>query len=334
MPEIGNTYTTLMDVAKTLDPQSRAAVVAEVLSKINEILGTIHMGPGNHPKGNQVTYRTSEPAPERRRINRGVGIGKATTEQFVDTMGAYELYVPVDVRAIPPGADVNAFRFQQARAVINGFSKKVVDDLFYGNEAITQDGFTGLTPRYNSLGGKFGGQIVDCGGTGGNNTSIWILTTGEDYTFAMYPTGSAAGIFHENQGEKDWPDPAAPYKFFKAWVDFFKWDIGLTVNDYRGNVRLANIDVPSLANAGKAAYSGPDLALYLIDAMVKLPVDHNARRFIYCNPTVAAALRKIALSKAASTVTIETFNGRPVTHVDGIPVMRVDGIYNSEARVV
>ena len=40
--------------------------------------------------------------------------------------------------------------------------------------------------------------------------------------------------------------------YFWAWVDHYKWELGLTVRDWRYNVRLANIDVSDLSTVNAA----------------------------------------------------------------------------------
>lgn len=332
MPELANMYATLLDVAKRLDPGGRVAMVSEVLSQVDDIVLTANYMQGNLPLGNRVTLRSSLPTPSRRRVNKGVKRGKSTTEQFVDTIEMLEVYSDVDTRAILPGVDVEQYRQDEDTAFIAGCTKQVARDIIYGNESTEPDAFTGIAPRYGSLSGKYKDQIVDAGGTGGNNTSLYLMTWGRMHSSLVYPVGSKAGIDVRNLGEIRVYDSAGdPYQ---ALSTLYKWDVGLTIAEYRGNARLANIDVPALANAGKSGYSGPDLVNLIIDLLAKRRgLTTLGKPFFYCNATLAAALRKLALDKAKN-FTIEEVFGRKVTVIDGIPVMQEDAILNTEARVV
>ena len=332
MPSIGNTYATLLDVAKRLDPDGRVALVGEVLSQTDEMVEVMNFREANMPLGNRVTLRTSLPTPSRRFVNRGVKRGKSTTEQFVDTIEMNELYIDTDVRAILPGVSVDQYRWSEDMAAIAGFTKQVARDLLYGNEASEPGSFTGLAPRYGSLSGKYKDQIVDAGGTGWTNTSLYLVTTGDEHTSCVYPIGAKAGLDIRNLGEQRVYDKNGDP--FQAFSTLFKWDIGLSIKEYRSNARLANIDVSALANAGKAGYTGPDLPNLIIDLLGKVRGNKLGKRFLFANPTLATAIRKLALTKASGNIAIDEFCGRKVAFIDNIPVMTEEAILNTEDRVV
>ena len=118
----------------------------------------------------------------------------------------------------------------------------------------------------------------------------------------------------------------------------YKWDLGLTVRDWRHVVRLANIDVTALNGANP-----PDLLEALTRGLHRLPTQPigqmgkpspMGRTVIYCNRTVRTWLDIQAAAKSNLMLSLKQFAGRPVTSLRGIPIRTCDAIVNTEARLV
>lgn len=105
----------------------------------------------------------------------------------------------------------------------------------------------GLSPRYNALSGfDCAENVLDFGGTGGANTSIWLCGWGEDTLHGIFPKGSQAGLQIKDLGEQTLLDDNGGH--YQGYRSHFKWDCGLSLRDWRYAVRICNIDTASFAD--------------------------------------------------------------------------------------
>ena len=114
----------------------------------------------------------------------------------------------------------------------------------------------------------------------------------------------------------------------------FCWDVGLTLRDYRGVSRVANIDVSELRADHTAG--GADLIDYMIDAYYKLqnPGMGEGRTIIYTNITGLKFLHKQARKEENVELSNTKIEGKPVTTFMELPIHRADALLNTEERVV
>jgi hypothetical protein len=212
-------------------------------------------------------------------------------------------------------------------------SQEVASQIIYGNGTTEPEKFTGLAPRFNDLGAVNGGQIVDAGGTGADNTSIWFVTWSDDTCHLLYPEGTSAGVSREDKGEQRVLDGSNNAYYVKE--ECFTQHVGLTVRDWRQVARVANIDVSDL-QAGSV-----DIYKYMRQAFWKLKKHRisGGRIAIYCNADVLEALDADSTpttSTSASFVrlTPTEVDGMEVMSYRGFPVRQVDAILNNEAQIV
>jgi hypothetical protein len=299
------------------------------------------------PTGHKTTVRTGLPTATWRLLNYGVPNSKSTTAPVIDTTGNLEAYALVDKDIADLNGNSAEFRASENVAFLEGMNQQVATTLIYGNTAVNPERFMGLAPRYSSVTAATSGtagQVVDMGGTGSTNTSVWIVTWGANATHGIFPKGKTTGLQHFDMGE--WPVADAAGNTYQAYRDRFKWEIGLSVRDWRYNVRLANIDV-TLLNGGSAA----NLINGLVRGLYRLPTASpqvNAVQtsdtpsiqgamgstVIYCNRVVRTYLDLQAMNKTNVLLTMEQFQGRVVTMFRGLPIRTVDAILNTEARIV
>ena len=150
-------------------------------------------------------------------------------------------------------------------------------------------------------------------------------------THLLYPKGSVAGFKHQNLGEDTVSDGNGGE--FQAYRDHFKWDIGLSVRDWRANARIANIDVTALTKDGA---TGADLIELMVDAyyLIDNSMQADGRTVIYCNRTIQTFLHKQAMNAKNVNLTIGEYAGKKIPEFLGMPIKRCDALLNTEARVV
>lgn len=330
MATIGADLPTLLDMMKSRDPKGNTLKVIEQKAKWNDIRSDAIYVECNNGSKHISSMRTGIPEPAFRKYNQGVQPSKATQVQVEDTTAMMEDYGEVDAALARKHADPMAYRASQSKAKLQGFNQKSARYTFYGNTATEPEGFLGLAPRFDDLSAPSGANIVDAQGTGSTNTSIYFVTWSEETCHLIYPENSIIGFQHKDLGEttKEFSDGS----MMQVLRDHFREDIGLAVPDWRGVSRIANIDVDDLT---KDASAGADLIDYMIDAYYRLqnPEMTDGRVRIYCNRTIQTFLHKQAMNGKNVNLTIEQYEGKPVTKFLGYPIRRDDSLINTEGRV-
>ena len=325
------TMPTLLDKFSREDSQKKIMKIVELMAKRNDILMDAEYQECNDGSKHKTTMRSGLPEPAWRLFNRGVQPSKSTTVPVIDTTGMMEDYGLVDKALADLSGNADAFRVSENMAKLQGFNNKAARYMFYGKTASEPEAFLGLAPRYNDLSAESGANIVDAGGTGSTNASIWFVTWGELTTHLLYPKGSVAGFQHRFLGEDTVRDENGGE--FQAYRDHFKWDIGMSVRDWRANARVANIDVSALTKDGA---SGADLIDLMIEAYYRIdnPEQGEGRTVIYANRTIQTYLHKQAMNAKNVNLSIGEYAGKKIPEFLGIPIKRVDALLNTEARVV
>lgn len=327
------TAVTLQDFSKRLDANGKIEKgIIEVLNQTNEILEDMLWVEGNLPTGYKSTIRNGLPSVAWRMLNYGVPVSKSETTQVTDTCGMLEAFSQVDKDLAELNGNSVEWRLSEEKPFLESMNQTMAHTLFYGDTTVNAERFVGLAPRYSKLTGSDAGtkdNIINGGGSGSNNTSIWLVCWGDNTAHGIYPKGTKAGLTAENLGLETVTD--ANGGLYRAFRSHFQWKCGLTVRDWRYVVRIANIDVTALT---KNASAGADLIDLLIQ-MVETPPNLNlGRPVIYCNKTIRSFLRRQIANKNNVHLSIGEVAGKKVIQFDEIPVRRCDQIGNNEAAVV
>lgn len=322
---------TLIDLAKAIDPKGQIANVVEVLASTNDIIQDATFVEANDRTSHKHTIRTGYADATWRKYYGGVQPSKGSTAQVVDGLGMLESYAEADAALVDAAPNPAAFRLIEDRAHIEGMNNEFAQTLFYGNEGTAPAEFTGLAPRYNSLSAQNALNIVDHGGSGSDNTSIWLCIWGPNTGFCLYPRGAkGGGIEVTDKGVVTIENADGSNGRMEAYRTHYKWHVGFTVRDWRYFVRVANVDVSDLATVANTK----NLVTSMIRASERIPAFGMGRAAWYVNRGVREALRLGILEKVSNNLSWETVEGQRVMMFDGIPVRRCDAIVNTEARVV
>lgn len=326
-----STMPTLIDKFNREDSTKKVMKIVELMAKRNDILQDAEYQECNDGSKHKTTMRSGIPEPTWRMFNQGIQPSKSTTVPVLDTTGMMEDYGLVDKALADLSGNADAFRTSENMAKLQGFNNKAARYMIYGNTQAEPQAFLGLAPRYNDKSAESGANIVDAGGTGSTNTSIWFVTWGEMSTHLPYPKGSVAGFQHKFLGQQT--ARADNGGDFEAYRDHFKWDIGMSVRDWRANARIANIDVTQLTRDGA---TGANIIDLMIDALYRIdnPEQGEGRTIIYANRTIQSWLHKQAMNSKNVNLTLGEYGGKKIPEFLGIPIKRIDAILNTEARVV
>lgn len=352
MATLGTNALTYADWAKRTETGYKIGMIIEMLSLTNEIMTDMIVMEGNLPTGNKTVVRTGLPTATWRLLNSGIQPTKSTTAPIIDTCGNLEAESQLDVDVAKLASDQATFRLTESMAFLEGMSQQMASTLIYGSTAVNPERFTGLTPRYNTVQtalAQSANNVIDMGGVGSDNTSIWIVTWGSQTTCGITPKGAPTGLSHTDRGEQrvqDVNQAFATGAYFWAYVDHYKWQLGLQVRDWRFNVRLCNIDVSDLQTVNAA-----NIINGIVRGLNRLPTTGAGitstqtsdapsiqgmmgNTVIYCNRTIKTYLELQAMNKTNVLLQLEQYDGKAVTKFRGVPVRTVDAILNNEARVV
>ena len=322
---------TLLDLKKRLDPDGSIARIVELLNEQNEVLEDMGWVEGNLETGHRTTIRSGLPTPTWRKLYGGVQPTKSRTVQVTDNTGMLEAYAEVDKALADLNGNTERFRMSEDAAHIEGMNQEMVSTLFYGNEGSEPEAFTGLAPRFNDTTAENGDNIILGGGSGADNTSVWLVVWGEQTVHGIIPKGSVTGLQMEDKGQVTVENIDGSNGRMEAYRTHYRWDTGLTVRDWRYVVRIPNIDVSDLT---KDASSGADLIDLMTQALELVPSLNMGRAAFYMNRTVRSVLRRQIVNKvASSTLTMDTVAGKRVMMFEEVPVRRCDAITNTESLV-
>jgi len=337
---------TLLDWAKSIDPDGNTATVVELLNQSNEILTDMTYIEGNLPTGHKTTVRTGIPPGIWRQMYQGVPPAKTLRAQVTDTCGMLENRSEVDKDLADLNGNTPAFRLSEAEGIVEGLNQQMGQTLIYGNTAINPERFMGFAPRYGTISGAANAQnIIDAGGSGSVNTSVWLVIWSPTTITGIFPKGSKAGLVHQDLGEIDAFD--SNNNRFRAYADRWQFKNGLSVRDWRYAVRICNIDTTDLvAQATTQANTAATLLIKLmVRALARIPFMNKGTAVFYANRTVKEMLAVQALDRSQNAVAFQpgvqqfgtvspgSVNNGTVT-VLGVPVRTVDQILSTEARVV
>jgi hypothetical protein len=331
MATLADTHPTLLDLARRTDPDGKIADIVEILNQTNEILMDMVWQEGNLTTGNRTTIRTGLPQPTWRKMYGGVQPSKSRSVQVTDNTGMLEAYGEVDKALADLNGNTAAFRLSEDRPHIEGMNQEIAQTLFYGNEGTEPEAFTGLSPRFNDKSAANADNIIDGGGVGTDNASIWLGVWGPNTGYGIVPKGSVAGLQQQDLGEVTIENVDGAGGRMQAYRSHYRWDAGLTIRDWRYFVRIANIDRSALTADASAGANLPDL---MFQAYERLPNITSGRAAWYMDRGLVTKLRQQSANAVKnSTLSIDNVGGAMVTSFNGVPIRRVDVLSPDEALV-
>jgi hypothetical protein len=346
MAVFGATYLTLADWAKRVEDDGRMSIIVDLLSQTNEMMEDMLWAEGNQTDGFKTTVRTGLPSGTWRMLYQGVTPGKSTTAQITERTGNLEAYSVIDKDLADLNGNTAEFRLGEDAAFFEGITQQMQGAVLYSNALQTPAQITGLSPRYSTLNtanAETANNVIDMGGSGSTNMSIWMMQWGPNASFGLFPRGKVGGLQHVDLGE--WTNVNSDGSRYQVYQSHFKWEAGLCVRDWRTAVRLANIDVTALSGVNAAnIINGLIRASHLFPTAPRgiAPVQAatrpsgivgNGRFAIYCNRTASTFLDLQAMNKTNVLLTMDQWDGKPVTMFRGVPIRTVDQLLSTETAL-
>ena len=338
-------YPSITEIARGSGNASISTII-EQLNQTNDALQDIPWIPCNSGQTHITTIRTGLPTPTWRMLNMGVPKSGSTRAQIKANCGMLESYSEIDAKEVElakKGANGQEgaanFIAQENAAMIEGFGQEISRVMFYGDASKPQEpvGFSHYYSAYGSSSTPITNSafnVINGGGNGSDNTSVWFISWGPTTVHGIYPSASTAGFKEEFLGKHTAQDANGGQ--FEIYRTHYTWDAGFCVRDWRAAVRICNLDMSNLADASGSA---ADLLALFTKAYYKLKYrgysgqTGNIRTAIYCRPEILEFLDNQTMAKNNLHLTYADIQGKPVLNFRGIPIRVQQSLLATEAAV-
>jgi hypothetical protein len=335
MATLASKYPTLLDVSTRKDPNGQLATIANLLTEKNLILQDMPWVEGNREDGNIHTGTTALASAAWKRVNRGTVETKSTTTQYTDSIGVITGTSTVDAYLAEKTGNVAKFRADDESLRLEGMNIELANTLFYGNVATAPEEFTGIAPRYAAYGSVARtSHCINAGGTGSDNTSIYLIGWGVDTVYGLYGKNGNVGMQRQDFGKMSSADSSGyPWTVYRSE---YNWECGLGVKDYRYITRIANIDVSDLLTASDSAETSPNIEKMMIIAKNLFPSLTGIRPVFYMHPDMLAMFEAKIYSKPNMALSFkDVTDGNGIVHEGtatflGIPIKGCEEISLAE----
>jgi len=331
MSTVGTSYNTLADIMVATTPEgSVERDIADRTARTNELLQYLPWRRGNKTDGNQVVQRVKLPTVGYIKYNKAPTKSKGGRIQIEDRVGVMKNFSDVDVELANAEVDPAGYRREEDMCFMEAFNQQFADDSIYGTEAGSPEKFNGLAVKYaapNTTRNNYGYYMINGGGSGSDNTSIWLVSLGMDGVHGLYGKNGVAGITMKDHGKVWGPD--ADGNDMQWYRSEIRWEVGIQVRRPGAAVRICNIDKSNLTGESSAA----DLSV-LIQRAIGLLEPGLGKPVFLCNRTTKTWLR-IQASKETTLGLhdVQDTFGKPIPAIDGIPVLQHDALTNAEATI-
>ncbi|TCM25708.1 major capsid protein [Novosphingobium sp. ST904] len=337
MAILGTSYWNIIDVLKA--GGDGIGDVVEALTQLTPFMQDANVITCNKGTKHASSIRTGLPSVSWGALYQGIKQSKGNYTQVEDTTGFIEGLSAVDTRLLKLKPDQAAkLRLMEGQGFLEIMAQTLASAVWYSNTFINGKQFHGLAPRYNSLANP---NVINGGGTGADNASIWMVTHGDGQTSVLTPENMPAGVQREDKGEQRVLDANGDPYYVKE--EMFTQHAGITVKDWRYNVRIANIDVSDVIAGTVSINSLLRKGYYKLHGRRAYKMEREGqvspgRTAIYMNKTLIEALDGEATNSRPGVDNfvrlkpMELF-GEEVESWRGMPIREDDALINAETLV-
>ena len=338
MATLANKYT-LASTMAGVDGTGKMIELAENISLQNEVTGSIPWFPSTEPLSNlsgRVTKRSTITA---RRANEGMTGLLTGKEQIRDTMIYFNNPIEPDKAVLTPLTDPGAFYNQEIELLGGAYGEASANGLFNG-DSNNDPGreVDGLAKRTASLPASATDTtdpfytVVDGGGSGSTNASVYVLGLGKAGVHFIYPKSSTGGLKVTRHGpQKVYPTDGSNKFYWTPDSVELEQHWGLVATNRRAVGRLCNVDVTTLKFDAATGTNLQDKLIYLL-SRVELA---GLTPVICANNEVRTYFHAQAANKGNARIRYGIDDAGVSNYMlDDVPILRCDSIGSAEARIV
>lgn len=331
MATVGTDYVTIADFqARTKADGTFEHKMANRVARTNELIQYLPWIRGDKDDGNTVVQATKLPTVGYIKYNKAPTKSKGAAVQVTFDTGVLKTFSDIDAELVESKPDKAGFRESEDMLFVEAMNQQVASDLIYSNIATVPEKFNGLASLYaapNTTRNNYGYYMLNGGGSGSDNTSIWIMSLGDDGMSGVYGKGGIAGLKMKDHNKVWGPD--ADGNDMEWYRSEYRWEVGLQVKRPGAVVRICNIDVSAIVGESSAA----DLST-LVQRALGLIEPGLGKIVIACNRTLKTWFRIQASKETTLGLhNIQDTFGKPIQAIDGHPIIQMDTITNAEATI-
>lgn len=306
--------------------------IVEVLNEMNDLINVLPIMQATDMTSHKSSRRTVLPTSTWIKIGNGWDATVAQQQMIEENIGILKdrMILPEDVADIQP--EVERYRSMQERSHLEGMAQELANTMIYGDSSGAPEEIDGLATRYSgtSLNGTLNKAVFQNTSTDGGSsdyTSAYIMQPGMDRIHLVYPRFSNTyGLTKRDEGRQfiegdNWDATTNKGKKLWAYITEFEAKLGIAIPDIRSCKRIANINV-DYDNAGKLNWK--------VIAQAQNNFKTPGPLYFVCNETVENQIQFLMNDKANVNYTAaDPFAGKPAM-VNGMPIVRMDAILNTE----
>lgn len=336
----GNTGITYRDLYKRLKGDGTwDADIVELMLLDNPILDDMVIVEANDGTSDKISIRTGIPTATWTAYYEGVQASKGSSKQVRDTAGMIETKVEMDARLYADAPNAKETWLDEVSVHAEALSNGMADAMFYGRIASEPRKFNGLINFYNafdpanSVDTKVSSHYVfDAKSTTQASTallrSIWLIGWSPKSIRAFYPKGTRGGM---NRGEMLKVEAAGEVagSTYSAIRQYLRWNLGLSVRDFRYAGRLANIQLDEMLDTSGV----PDYVELLrrMNARVK---GNGVNQAYYMDRTTWENIETLMHRKTmGNAISLKDVQERMTETLFGRPVRICDALASNETEV-
>ena len=334
MPAVGTSALTLLDYIKQLGPDNEFAPYIDLMTQRNGFFSQIPWRQGMLLDGDIVFMRTGLPnngTAQWSVLNQGIAASKDTfsAAQFKAGQLADKTEVDKRLATLSGEGGLQILRAREAGAMITKLTQNATYAMIYESIANGPERIQDLQTYYNTLQTSVAlsaANVVSGGGaTALGQSSMYLLTKDLGF-YGFVPKNTTLGLMRDDVGTTEVTDANGSYTAFR---EYFYWNLGLAIPDWRQNGRIANIDTAALRSGSPADLVG------LAEDLTSKPTA-DGQRFWIAPRNIVLHLRKQARKSVqlGGGLTFENYQGMPILMLHGYPVIQEDQMSSAEAVVV
>ena len=334
MAVVGQPYIDLIDInkAKGEDGMVTAALI-DVVTRLSPVLRSSYIGACNNNTTHKHVIKSGKGIATWGRLYKGIAASKGNTFQVEDTTGFLEARTEIDTRVLDlEGENAQRYKLIEAESQLETVTENFESAFFYSDTAAAPDEIQGLGARYGEISTAGpGSMIVNAGGVGSDNMSVWMVTWGPKACSLIHPSKVSGGIERDQKGEQRVLD--ADGNPYYAEEDIYRLHTGVSVGDWRYVSRIANIDVSAFETDPSGAARWLRKAYYKHRGRI-----HNTgRTVIYCRKEFIEGLDELGTNSGGSDNYVRLkpmeFMGQEFDSYRGMPLIESENLLATEAQV-
>lgn len=344
----GTRALTYLDFVKGLDAKGNFDHrVINLAVRANEALDDMCVIEANNGTALETTYRTETPKPVWIQYYGGIPSNKGSKAKLKVSCARMGTKIIVDKKLFDEASDKDAVLADEVTSAQNGMKLEMGNMLIYGKLADNPLGFNGLFKHYDKCDNGYvddsesAHYVLDAFGIGnGDNKaseshlgSIALIGWSPNTITAFHTQGhKQGGIEITPKRVVDIPDPeAGADATYEAYLQYFYWQLGLAVRDYRYGGRIANIQRDDMLNGADKGAS----YLEIIDRLSQRVLDDNGvKQAFYMDKQIWENVCVLFTRMTrANAITFANVEGRKERKLFGIPVRIQDCMKINEEKV-